>query len=213
VHRVIRPLALVFTLFCASAATTAHKASDPRLEEAQRYFRTAELAEDASPVKGAAYAKAEALAAQLVAADSTNAEAHFLLFAAQGRRLLHESGRPSVTNFWKYADVNAHLDRALELNPRHANALAAKGGILIDLPAVLGGDPEVGRQMLERAVQLNPTGLGTRVTLARALLAKGARDDARQHLLLAAHYACRKREAAPLVQAEGLLAKLPAGSS
>jgi tetratricopeptide (TPR) repeat protein len=205
-------MALTFLACVTSAALAEGTLPDHRLDEAKRFFRTAELADPRASIRDSAYSQAQRLAEQVIASDPSNADAHFIVFAARGRRLLHDCGKPSLTNFWKYSAINKHLSRALELDPRNANALAAKGGILLDLPAALGGDPEAGRQLLERAVEINPTGLGTRVTLARALLAHGDRDGARQHLVLAAHYACIKREAAPLMQAENLLAKLTSGS-
>lgn len=177
-----------------------------RLDLAERLFRTAELADD-GPMREATYRQAERLSEQILNADPNNAQAHFLLFAARGRRLMAEDGQPSVTNFWKYAGVNQHLARALELDPHLANALAAKGGILIDLPPMLGGDRAAGRDLLQRAVTLNPTGSGTRVTLARAMLRDGDRASARQQLMLAAHYACLKHQPAILKQAEALLAQ------
>jgi len=208
-----RVIVIGLVVFLSSAAAWASSPpGDGRLEAAKRYFRTAELARPGAPVRAEAYAKVEDLAKQILASDPGSADAHFLLFAAEGRRLLLDSGKPSVANLWKYRDVNKHLDRALELDPSHPNALAARGGILLDLPPVLGGDPEQAERLLQRAVDLNPTGLGTQVTLARALLLRGDRDGARQHLLLAAHYACLKHEAAPLMQAEDMLAKLTAGS-
>jgi Flp pilus assembly protein TadD len=213
VRRLFRALiAIIVIVLAGYQAAGAVVTGDARLEHARRLFRTAELAMPDSPVRVPAYSEAEAIASQVVAEDATNAEAHFLLFATRGRRLLHDVGKPSMKNFWKYARANEHLDRALELDPRHAHALAAKGGILLDLPSTLGGSVAAARELLERAVELNPTGVGTRVTLARALLKDGESDDARRHLLAAAHYACRKGEKEPLAQVERLLSSLAAAS-
>jgi tetratricopeptide (TPR) repeat protein len=181
-----------------------------RLERAQRLFRTAELTTD-SPLREATYKEAEQLAEQIVSSDSDNAQAHFLLFASRCRRLVAERGEPSLANFWVYAAAHDHLTRALELDPYLPGALAARGGILVDLPPILGGDRAAGRDLLQRAITLNPTGSGTRVTLARALLRDGERDAARHQLLLAAHYACLKHQPAILEQAEALLSQLQTG--
>ena len=132
-----------------------------------------------------------------------------MLFAARGRRLVEESGRPSPSNFWKFSGLNKHLARALELDPANANALAAKGGLLLDLPRYLGGDVKAARHHLERALQLNPTGPRTRLTLARALARQGLAGPAREQALLAAHYACVRRRHADLREAEQLLDSLP----
>jgi len=185
--------------------------NEARLEVAERHFRAAELADEGSMIRSASYSKAAQLAEEVVAQDPRNSAAHFILFAARGRPLL-DGGSVSVTNIWKYAGLNDHLTKALELDPKNANALAAKGGILLDLPSFLGGNPAAGRDLLVRALELNPTGLGTRVTLARALLEEGERESARRHLLLAAHYACVKREASALMKAEELLGRLDGGA-
>ncbi len=187
-------------------------APNERIVLAERYFRTAEHASPGSALRLRNYELAERIAEAVVEKEPDNATAYFLVFAARGKRLLAEHGRPTAWNFWKYSDLNAYLDRTIELDPNHADALAAKGGILLDLPGFLGGDRDMARRLLERAVKLNPTGPGTRITLARALLLEGNVDDARAHLLLAAHYACAKRELAPLKEAERMLKELDHGS-
>jgi tetratricopeptide (TPR) repeat protein len=182
------------------------------LELAMRQFRMAEHAGPGTPLRIASYMDAERMAEELVARDPTEAQAHFLLFAARGRRLVEESGRPTIGNFWKFAGLGKHLKRTLELDPRHANALAAKGGMLLDLPGFLGGDVEAARGYLEDALELNPTGPGTRLTLARALARQGLDGPAREQALLAAHYACLRRRQSTLREAEQLLATLGSGA-
>ena len=95
---------------------------------------------------------------------------------------------------------------------RHAHALAAKGGLLLDLPSFLGGDVGAARRHLERAVQLNPTGPTTHLSLARALNKQGLSAAAREHALLAAHYACVRRTRTVLAEAEEFLAELDGDS-
>ncbi len=198
--------ATVAVLLVSSAgAGTMHEA---RIETARRYFRTAERAEPGSATRRSYYLKVERLAESLVTDAPDIAEGHFLLFAARGRRLLDESGKPSPRNFWKFSGLNKHLSRTLELDPSHAHALAAKGGLLLDLPPYLGGDVKAAQRHLERAIQLNPTGPGTRLTLARALVRQGLREPAREQALLAAHYACVRRKQTALRDAERLLTSL-----
>ena len=86
------------------------------------------------------------------------------------------------------------------------------GALLLDLPPLLGGNAEDARRYLEKAVALNPTGSGTRIALARALLRQGLRGPAIIHLQHAAHYACLTRRASVLAQADGLLTQLKAGA-
>ncbi|MFT4569257.1 MAG: tetratricopeptide (TPR) repeat protein [Candidatus Binatia bacterium] len=171
--------------------------------EADRYLRAAERHPKAdSPEQLRLYVKAEGLAEKAIALDENCATGHFIYFAARGRRLISEGGLAATL---KMASLNRHLDRALELDPNYAHALAAKGGILLDLPFYLGGDAHEAERYLAHAVRLNPTGPGTRVTYAKALLRNGQETHARENLLRAAHYACVTRRAQVLAQATTLL--------
>ena len=181
-----------------------------QLEAAKRSFRMAELAAPKSPLRAEHYRKAETLALEALEYDTDSAKANCMLFAARGRSML-SGGRPSVTNFWRFSGLNNYLSKTLELNPNHANALAAKGGLLLDLPAFLGGDPQQARVLLERALQLYPTGVATRVALAKALLRQGQTEPARKHLRLAAHYACLVRRRTELLEADRLLREIDQG--
>ncbi len=175
-----------------------------KVDRADRYLRMAERY-PAGEERNRTYSRAEALAEEILEENPDCADAHFLLFAARGRRLMQSS---RATIVFALPSLNAHLNRALELNPRHARALAVKGGVLLDLPSFLGGDLAEAKRYLTRATELNPTGVGTRLSLAKALLREGRREDARKQLRLAAHYACVKRNALALSVAGELLAGL-----
>src|SRR5205085_5764663 len=104
-----------------------------------------------------------------------------------------------------------YLDKALALDPHYANALAAKGGVLLDLPSLLGGDAREGLRLLRRANELNPGGVGTRVSLAKALAHDGAIDEARLQARRAAHLACIQGRKKAFDEASALLEQI--GSS
>jgi tetratricopeptide (TPR) repeat protein len=206
----IRLMAAVLTglLVLSPAATHATPNSDASAcaAEADRHLRAAErhpLTD--SPEQLALYREAERLAEKAITLDPDSAEGHFIYFAARGRRLISEGGLAATL---KMTSLNQHLTRALELNPDYAHALAAKGGILLDLPFYLGGDANEAERVLARAVHLNPKGPGTRITYAKALIRQGRKSDARENLNLAAHYACVTRRAEILAQATSLLDEL-----
>ncbi|GEM_PF-2115679 len=198
------------SLTAAPSARSGKSALDAKVSEiinqANFYFRVAELAAGHEEKCEPSYAKAEELAEKALALDPNLAQAHFLLFAIRGRRVLADGVQ--VTEIWQFPKLNHHLTRALELDPDHAHALAARGGLLLDLPPLLGGDPDAALEYLQRAIALNPLGLGTRVMLARALLHRQEYGQAKQHLLTAAHYACRFGRREVVDQAEALLADL-----
>ncbi len=211
-QRLISTAASVALLYAASAAAVQPPPPplSVTLDRADQALRTAELAAD-SDYKLAAYERAESLAAEVLAADPDSAHANFLLFAARGRRLLATRGRSGLV--FQFSKLNGYLERAIELDPGHHRALAVRGGILLDLPRFLGGSVEKARLDLMKALDLNPSGAGTRLTLAKALIEQGKDDEARRHALLGAHYACTTRRAHILREATAILAKLGPGDA
>ncbi len=122
-------------------------------------------AEDAPTpdVEMAAYREALDFARRAVAADERNPDAHFAVFASEGSIMLRTGASVNPINLMK---VNRELDRALELNPHHADALAAKGGLYRQLPWILGGDLSKAEDCLTRAVALDPNAVTARIELA-----------------------------------------------
>ena len=88
----------------------------------------------------AAYREGIELAQRAVAADDRNADAHFALFANNGR--------------------------VLQLDPNHSDALAAKGGLYRQLPWLLGGSLEKAEGYLTRSIEINPNAVSARIELA-----------------------------------------------
>jgi tetratricopeptide (TPR) repeat protein len=211
--RVARRYQILVAVIAAAFLTLSHATGvgaagdtsvEEKLDDALHHFRLAEWYAPKSH-KMEHYQAAEELALEVLRIDPEVADAHFIFFAAKGRRL--QAGNP-LTSMWQLDSLNDHLARALALDPTHADALAAKGGMLLDLPAFLGGDRRAARRYLEQALQVNPTGPGTRLQLARLLMKEGQDERAREQLVLAAHYACRIRRGSTLTEAEHLLAQL-----
>jgi tetratricopeptide (TPR) repeat protein len=134
------------------------------------------------------YRRATSQAEQGLSRNPNSPGANFVYFAAKGRILLADG---LTRNIFTLKQLERdHLDRAIELDPKYGNAIAAKGGIFLDLPVLLGGDPKQGLKLLQRANQLNPGGPGTRVSLARALARNGDVTEAAKQVRIAAHHAC-----------------------
>jgi|GEM_PF-1581534 len=176
---------------------------------AARCLQAAESRYDDATTR-AIYRQAEELAARALKENPSSAEANFVIFAARGRILMADG---PLKNLLQLHTIDGYLDRALELDPKYAHALAAKGGLLLDLPFFLGGDPKRAEQVLRLAVELNPTGPGTRLGLARALLRNGDASGARQELMRAAHYACLSRRAKTLSEVRQLLSEFDASQA
>ncbi len=196
------------SLLLGALPAQASSEEDP-LYRARRYIRAAELCNSVQ-LKDRLYREAEELAREVLLENPREADAHFLLFASAGSRAMAKG--PGLSTVIKMSPLRRHLDTALEINPQHAHALSVKGGILLRLPRLLGGNLDKALSYLKRAVELNPTGANTRLSLARALLKKGDRNGAKLNAQLAGHYACLTKRTPVLVAADKLLNSL-AGSS
>ena len=137
--------------------------------------------------------RALAQAERAVVADDGDALAHFAVFCSVGA--LAELRR-----------LRREIDRTLELAPDFADALAGKGALLLDAPRLLGGDPKDAERQLRRALEIDPDYLGPRLDLARALRARGAKDEAHAEAERALEIARRKNDADGIKRAEALLA-------
>lgn len=207
-RRLLAGLVLALALLPAGRApadTTSAPELDQGALEAERALRAAEM-RASDDIAMSFYRRASQQAEAALSRNPDSPTANFIYFAAQGRLLLADG---LAKNLFTLRNLDKrYLDRAIELDPRYANALAAKGGVLLDLPTLIGGDPAEGLRLLRRANELNPGGVGTRVSLAKALARNGDVAEARRQARTAAHHACIQRRRKALDEATGLLAQL-----
>ena len=172
-----KPIALGIVLlsYLVSAPQTAPASSDTdpatggtsAAAIAQQALDLIERAEEqalADHTRLSVYEEALDLARRAVALDDNNANAHFAVFVSQGRILLLEGATVNPVNLLK---ANKELDRTLQLDPDHADALASRGGLYRQLPWLLGGNLTKAESFLSRAIQLNPDAVGARIELAQ----------------------------------------------
>jgi tetratricopeptide (TPR) repeat protein len=167
-RRALAALAMVFALALpAPGAWLASQVPDGPAAETTRAALEAlengeaETGEDAKLVH---YRRGLELAKRAVAIDDESADAHFAYFANWGRILQQEGW---FRNAFHLPTLLGHLDRALELDPNHADALASRAGLYLQLPKFLGGDPKKGEPMLRRAIEMDPEMAGGRLELAK----------------------------------------------
>ena len=122
------------------------------------------------------FQQGQILGERAVEVDEGNAETHFALFCNLGE-LLRVDGE-SLTSIFGLRRMMHELDRALEINPAHINALSAKGTLLVKLPGFLGGDSEKGEQLLQQVVRQAPKAVNARLALARVWCQHGRHDEA-----------------------------------
>ena len=122
------------------------------------------------------FQQGQTLGEQAVASDDRSADAHFALFCNLGEQLRLDG--ESLTSVFGFRRMMNELDRALELDPAHIDALSAKGTLLVKLPALLGGDLEKGEQLLQHVVKLAPKAVNARLALAKVRCERGRHQEA-----------------------------------
>lgn len=168
---IARPMPFLFLLLVLTSAAapralaqcTAPSAAQSRALESLEFLRRGESAADREE-KRRAFQRGVELARQAIALDDNNADAHFAMFANRGR-LMELDGL--VVNPFTLVEATRELDRTLEIDPNHTDALAAKGGIYRQLPWVLGGSKQKASEYLARSVELDyENACGARIELA-----------------------------------------------
>ena len=151
------------------------------------------------------YREGLALGRRAVALDDGNADAHFAVFANNGRIMLLEGVSLNPLNLVR---ANAELERTLEIQPNHYDALAAKGGLYRQLPWALGGDLDKAEETLRKAIDLNPNAVGARIELALTYRDKGEPGRGRPLLETAARIAEQQGKQRQLREARELLREI-----
>jgi len=163
------------TLFLMPMPSRAGDAGPSLAKQALEQCNQGRLAKDREK-RLAHFQQGQRLGEQAVASDEGSADAHFALFCNLGE-LLRVDGE-SLTSLFGLRRMMHELDRALELNPAHIEALSAKGTLLVRLPSILGGDMEKGEQLLQNVVKEAPNAVNARLALARVRCQHGRHDEA-----------------------------------
>jgi tetratricopeptide (TPR) repeat protein len=147
-----------------------------------------------------------ALAERAAAMDDRNAKAHLAVFCNLAKLTYLDGFRlRGLLTVWR---LRREIDMAQELAPDDADILIAKGGFLLNLPGLLGGDAREAERLLRRAVELAPERVLPRLYLAEALLEMGAREQARIQAEHALTLALRAGRAEQAEEARTLIARL-----
>lgn len=171
-------LALALFLFASMWATLAD--ADPTshalIADAMRECHLGRLAQERG-IRLTHFEKGQALGEQAVAQDDRSAEAHFAVFCNLGE-ILRIDGEMSLSSVIGFRRMMKELDRTLELEPQHLDALSAKGTLLVRLPFMLGGDPEKGEKLLQHVIKREPEAVNARLSLAKSFCSRGRHHDA-----------------------------------
>ena len=122
------------------------------------------------------FERGQELAEKAVALDDRSADAHFALFCSIGERM--RANGEVLFSIFEYGRMMDALDQTLLLNPHHIDALSSKGTILIEVPRLLGGDPEKGEVMLRQVIKDDPDSINARMVVARSCSDRGEHQEA-----------------------------------
>jgi hypothetical protein len=177
------------------------------IRESYKCLETGEAADD-DATKLSWYKRGKELADTAVRDAPQDADAHFALFANWGRWLQIDGW---LKNSFQLPALNRELDRTLELDPNHADALAAKGGLYLQLPRFLGGNANKAEGLLLRSIELDPVAVGARLELADYYVLEKRPDEARTLAATALRLAIEQQKQRFVKRANKLLAELGPG--
>jgi len=129
-----------------------------------------------SDVRLSHFERGRALAEKAVELDNKSADAHFALFCSIGERM--RANGEVLFSVFEYGRMMEALDQTLLLNPNHLDALSSKGTILIEVPRLLGGNPEKGEAMLRQVIKEAPESINARMVVARSCAERGEHQEA-----------------------------------
>lgn len=154
------------------------------------------------------FERGQKIGEEAVKLDEKSAPAHFAIFCNLGEMLRVDGEK--ITSLMGFRKMMQELDRTLELDPNHLDAMSSKGVLLMRLPSLLGGDVAAGEKMLERVVREDPGCITARITLAELYGDRGDRVDAVALAAQARELARASGRADKIDKAEAALTKLKA---
>ncbi|MEX5213976.1 MAG: tetratricopeptide repeat protein [Nitrospiraceae bacterium] len=146
---------------------------------AETYFDMADdlLTDDAKRL--AAYDAGARAAKRAFEIDDRNADAHFFhaLNIGSAARLQGVTHAALTVKDIKHCAL-----RAIELDPNHSQAMQMMGGLLMELPWLLGGSEKKAQEYLERSIAIDGNFANARIMLAKLYKKQGRSEEARTQL-------------------------------
>ena len=211
-HFVMRmPAAWMIGVALAVLSANAVAAQESAADLAAKALRECEAGRELKDrdARKARFDEGQKIAERAVALDDNSAAAHFSLFCNIGE-LMRIDGE-NLRSVFALRRMMAELDRTLELDPHHVDAMASKGTLLLRLPRLLGGDAQKGEAMLREVIRLDPSAFNSRLTLAKACNDRGDRTEAIAFATRALEIAKEQNRPEKVAEAQTCLAELRAG--
>jgi hypothetical protein len=145
----------ILSLFLVLAVVSGASATPPGSVEARQAMELCERAEtETAAARVETLTRGLALAEGAVSANERDGLGQFALFCNLARRV--RQGGLGLGSAFEVMRALRALDRAVALAPMDADVMTAKGALLIELPAFLGGDAEEGETWIRRALAIAP---------------------------------------------------------
>ena len=165
------------TLLESTAATRA--TADVLVELARAWFLTGDIRTSPGPEKLAAYDRGREAAKRAVALAPGNDQAHLWLALNTGR---FAEARGMTAGLTLLPAIRESSDTVLRLNPKNVDGWILAGGILANVPRLMGGDRAKAEAHFRRALELDPHKTGARMELAELYMETRRWTQARREL-------------------------------
>jgi tetratricopeptide (TPR) repeat protein len=192
----------------ALALPLAAAADEKAVDLAAQAMRECRAGEDAAArdSRKEHFERGEALATQAVTLDEGSAAAHFAVVCNLGEMLRLDGEK--ITSVLSLHRLMNEVNRTLELDPNHVNAMATKGNLLLRLPRMFGGDAKEGERLLREVVRRDENAFTSRIALARTCEARGDREEAVEFASRALQIATQQGRADKAAEARTTLTEL-----
>lgn len=132
-----------------------------------------------TPEKWERFRKGSEIAQQAIILSPSNADAYFY-YVANEASLAKSKGM--FGSIFLISKIKKGLNKTLELDPNHAEALAMKGAILYSIPGLMGGNIKESERLIREALVMEPHITSTKIFLAKNLYKQKNYDEAMQIL-------------------------------
>src|ERR1043166_6009551 len=160
-------------------AAAARPAPEVLVELSRAWFLTGDLRSRSEAEKLAAYEQGREAARRAIAAAPTNDMAHLWLALNPGR---YAETRGFTAGLTMLSSIREACDTALRLNPKNVDALVLAGGILANVPRLMGGDRVKAEAHFKRALEIDPHKTSARIELADLYMDARRWPEARREL-------------------------------
>ena len=135
--------------------------------------------EDNTTEKWERFRNGSKIAQQAIKLSAYNADAYFY-YVANEASLAKSKG--AFGSIFLISKIKKGLNKTLELNPNHAEAIAMKGAILYTIPALMGGDIKESERLIREALVMEPHITSTKIFLAKNLYKQKHYEEAKRVL-------------------------------